>query len=85
MTDQKTVVRTDALGNNLMIGCNYVYVSSSNGIVQSYIGILTKINPAMVTIQVTRKFLASYAENVSEYSPHQPFNKSVKGNCLVPL
>jgi hypothetical protein len=85
MSEKDPNVKLDAFCNPIVIGKTYGYTTSKNGLNESYIGTVTKINLSKVTIKVERRFISVYYTNMKEHKITLPYIMTVKASLLVPL
>jgi len=77
-------MKTDALGNPLIIGQVYGYSRVDNGITTVKIGRLVKINEQLITLEVDESKHGVYSDNL-ETRKIKKKTVSVKANGLFPV
>lgn len=77
-------MKTDALGNPLIIGQTYGYSRSDNGVTTVRIGKLIRVTEKQVSLEVTESKRALYSNDL-EKSSLTNFVISVKANGLFPV
>lgn len=77
-------MKTDALGNPLIIGQTYGYSRVDNGITTVKIGRLVKINEQLITLEVEESKRGIYSDNL-ETRKIKKNTVSVKANGLFPV